>query len=382
MRSLTRTIVLAFIAAMMMGIPCMAQEAEPPFTWEGKGEASFMSEQGIKDTEFQFELSVDEQGMVSGQAANEEGISKVKHIFYSEPQPHDWPGYFSRRIIIVLIFNENGDYPLLGVYHGRLLLDKLLYGEILLTGYAAGSEIAKAFGVGDPEATLIEGEELPTNLKSVMKKCLPIGTVTIKGDYRKEESPDAPAGKTIALLSRKSLEDAYIYSQDADADSKSVWKVEDGELRCSGNPTGFLRTKKEYSDYKLSFEWRWPEKPGNSGVLLHMSDEDKIWPLCMEAQLMHQRAADIVGMGCGFNENKAPKDGPVSWAPRMGDSNEKSIGEWNKYEIICRGDTMELTINSQIKNKATGMDIRKGYIGFQSEGVPIIFRKIKLTPLD
>ncbi|HUV65986.1 MAG TPA: hypothetical protein VMW24_18975 [Sedimentisphaerales bacterium] len=49
---------------------------------------------------------------------------------------------------------------------------------------------------------------------------------------------------------------------------------------------------------------------------------------------MHKRAGDFVGMGCTFNENKA-----------------------------------------------TGVSIRKGYIGLQSESVPIMFRNIKLTPL-
>lgn len=367
-----------------MGIPCMAQDSEPPFTWEGRGTASFMSEQGIKDTDFQFILSVDEHGMVGGKATNEDGVSKIQHIFYSEPQPHDWPGYFSRRIIIVLIFNEDGDYPLLGVYNGRLLLDKLLYGEIFLTGYEAGGETAKTLGVGDAEATLIQGDELPTNLKSVLKKCLPIGTVKITGNY-KTAAPakaDSQDGDTITLFNKENIEDGYIYSKDSDADSKGVWKVQDGELRCSGNPTGFLRTKKEYNDYRLTFEWRWPEKPGNSGVLVHMSGEDKVWPLCMEAQLMHNRAGDIVGMGCSFNENRAPKGGPVSYTPRMNESNEKTIGAWNKYEIVCKGDTVELTINGQLQNKATGVEVRKGYIGFQSEGVPIVFRNIKLTPLN
>ena len=65
----------------------------------------------------------------------------------------------------------------------------------------------------------------------------------------------------------------------------------------------------------------------------------------------------------------------------MNDSNEKELGGWNKYEIVCKGDTMKLTINGQLQNKATGVSLRKGYIGFQSEGVPIMFRNIKLTPL-
>ncbi|NIS50116.1 MAG: DUF1080 domain-containing protein [Phycisphaerae bacterium] len=96
---------------------------------------------------------------------------------------------------------------------------------------------------------------------------------------------------------------------------------------------------------------------------------------------MHNRAGDLIGMGCDFNENKAKKGGPISYTPRMNDSNEKETGGWNKYEIICKGDSIEVTINGQLQNKATGVGVRKGYIGFQSEGVPIVFRNIKLTPL-
>ena len=51
------------------------------------------------------------------------------------------------------------------------------------------------------------------------------------------------------------------------------------------------------------------------------------------------------------------------------------------YEITCKGGTVEVAINGQRQNKATGVTIRKGYIGLQSEGVPIIFRNITLTPL-
>ena len=96
---------------------------------------------------------------------------------------------------------------------------------------------------------------------------------------------------------------------------------------------------------------------------------------------MHDRAGDIVGMGCGFNESKSPAGGAISYTPRMKDSSEKTPGEWNKYEIICKGDTVEATINGQLQNKVTGVTISKGYIGLQSEGVPIMFRNIELTPI-
>jgi hypothetical protein len=251
-----------------------------------------------------------------------------------------------------------------------------------MTGYEMGSETAKALGVEDPEATLMEGDELPGSLKSVLKKCFPIGVAKIAGDYKQKDTIAAAGSEAIALFNKKDLEDGYVYLKDAEEELESVWKVQDGELQCSGNPTGFLRTKQEYSDYKLVFEWRWPEKPGNSGVLLRMGSENKIWPMCMEAQLMHKRAGDLIGMGCDFNENKAQKGGPISYTPRMNDSNEKKIGGWNKYEIVCKGETIEVTINGQLQNKATGIGLRRGYIGFQSEGVPIVFRNIRLTPPD
>ena len=152
-------------------------------------------------------------------------------------------------------------------------------------------------------------------------------------------------------------------------------------ISCTGVPTGCLRTAKEYSDFKLVLEWRWPEKPGNSGVLLRMSGQEKIWPLCLEAQLMHKRAGDLIGMGCNFNENKAKKGSPISYTPRMNDSNEKEPGDWNTYEITCQGGTIETVVNGQLQNKATGLNINMGYISLQSEGVPIMFRNIQLTPL-
>ena len=270
---------------------------------------------------------------------------------------------------------------MLSVLNGRVLVDRFLYGEVLLTRYEHGSDTAKALGVGNPEVTLMENDELPYRLKSVLKKCLPFGTAKIEGDYKAVADSGSKNGDAVALFNGGDLEGWHVYLKDAGAEPKDVWKVRNGEIWCTGNPTGFLRTKEQYSDYKLELEWRWPEKPGNSGVLLHMSGEEKIWPPCVETQLMHKRAGDFVGMGYTFNENKAKKGGFISYTPHMSDPSEKQLGEWNKYEITCKDDTIEATINGQLQNKATGVDIRKGYIGLQREGVPIVFRNIKLTPL-
>ena len=375
MKISTKAFVLTFVAAVTMVMPCMAQDTELPLKWEGKGSVSFIGQYGTEDLDFQFELSIDEQGMFKGQTSTDDGASEIKHVFCTEKKQYDYPGFFSRNLIIVLVINEYGDNPMLSVLNGRILMDKFFYGETMLTGFEEDSDIAKALGVGNPQATLMEDDELPWEVKSALKKCIPFGVVKIEGDYKTPTySESAPDDDTIDLFNGENFEGWYMYKKDA-------WRVRGGEIYCSGKPTGFLRTKKEYSDFKLTFEWRWPEKSGNSGVLLHMSDQDKVWPLCVEAQLMNNRAGDLIGMGCKFNENKAKKDGPISYTPRMNDSNEKETGGWNSYEIVCDDDTVELKINGQYQNKATGVSISKGYIGFQSEGVPIMFRNIKLTPL-
>ena len=382
MKLSTKVFVLTFVAAVMMGMPCMAQEVEPPFTWEGKGSVWFFSQRGMEDIDFQFELSIDEQGMVQGQTSNEEETTKIMHVFYTEKKQYEFPALLSRNLVVVLMMNEYGDFPALCVLNGRLLVDKFFYGEMMLTPFEEGSDTANALGVRNPQATLMEDDELPYSLKSALKKCFPFGVVKIEGDYKASSySESSSASEAIDLFNGRDFEGWYMYLNDADVNPKDVWKVRDGAIYCTGNLTGFLRTKKEYSDYKLVFEWRWIEKPGNSGILLHMSSQEKIWPLCVEAQLMHKRAGDLIGMGCKFNENKAKKDGTISYTPRMNESNEKEAGGWNKYEIVCKDNTIELKVNGQFQNRATGVSIRKGYIGFQSEGVPIMFRNFKLTPL-
>jgi len=82
-----------------------------------------------------------------------------------------------------------------------------------------------------------------------------------------------------------------------DADKKwtveKVWSVREGVIHCEGKPNGYIRTTDSYANYKLHLEWRWLDKPTNSGVLLHRAGIDRTWPTCVEAQLMHQNAGDF-----------------------------------------------------------------------------------------
>jgi hypothetical protein len=61
---------------------------------------------------------------------------------------------------------------------------------------------------------------------------------------------------------------------------------------------------------------------------------------------------------------------------------EKHPGEWNYCDILCRDNTIELTINGVRQNKVTAITPHAGRIGFQFEGTPFEVRNISLQPLD
>lgn len=188
-----------------------------------------------------------------------------------------------------------------------------------------------------------------------------------------------------------------------------TWTVADGVIRCTGQPFGYIRTEGRYKNYRLTVEWRWtgpdlpPDKQGrlrmrNSGVLLHIGGADAVWPRSVEAQLMQTNAGDIFDIGnVGFAELAVVRQKAVAAAgadaeaakraqaqrrvPRTQAPSEKAIGEWNTYEIICAGDTMTLLVNGVEQNRATQMGVTEGHIALQSEGAPVEFRNVRLTPL-
>jgi hypothetical protein len=174
----------------------------------------------------------------------------------------------------------------------------------------------------------------------------------------------------------------------SNADPDKIWSIKDGVIVCEGSVNGYLITDKDYGDYTLRVQWRWgekiaPKRNRNSGVFVHVSGPDKIWPKGVEAQLMADHAGDF-WLVDGFKLNVDPKrqDPKVPrHYLRLKDNVEKPIGEWNQYEITCKDDTIKLVINGQLVNEGTGAEATKGKILLQSEGAEIHFRNIELKPL-
>jgi len=189
------------------------------------------------------------------------------------------------------------------------------------------------------------------------------------------------AQKKQSLFNGKNLKGWTIFVGDNSIQRENFFYVKDGVIETTGVPNGYMRTQKEFANYRLHVEWRYPEKEVNSGIMLHVTGPDKIWVSHYQANLKHLSVGDFVVHGVGQKATiggkeyvSSDKDKPA--VPKLNPSNEKPAGEWNTYDIVCKGNTIEVTVNGLLQNTATNCSTTKGAIALQAEGCKIQFRNL------
>jgi hypothetical protein len=159
-----------------------------------------------------------------------------------------------------------------------------------------------------------------------------------------------------------------------------------GVIAAAGAPIGFIATTAPYANYRLHAEWRWPGKPGNGGVLLHISSgpKDRAWPLSLQVQTKFKSVGDLLPMaGATFAEPlTSPAGAATAIRAHTAPDSEQPAGEWNACDILCRDGTVEVTINGVLQNRVTAASPRAGRIGFQFEGTPFELRRVSVVRLD
>lgn len=211
---------------------------------------------------------------------------------------------------------------------------------------------------------------------------------SLASGLRGAESPK----KSAELLNGKDLSAWELITLPATpADIATVCTANaDGSLAVAGKPVSYLATKIAYENFRLHAEWRWPAnaaKNSNGGVLLNLTGgptNGTAWPVCFQMQLKLGRAGDMLPMnGATFAEKlSTPPDAKTPQLDRHADSSEKPLGEWNACDLVCRGDTIEVTVNGVLQNKITGCTPAAGKIGFQLEGTPFELRNVRVAPLN
>ncbi|RZL45621.1 MAG: DUF1080 domain-containing protein [Pedobacter sp.] len=208
---------------------------------------------------------------------------------------------------------------------------------------------------------------------------------------------------TIAVAQQKSLFDGKslagwhsdVPAKDKDPNIAPSFIVRNGMLVSMGEPRGHLITDAVYQNYRLEVEYRFAGKPGNCGVLVHVSTPRILYamfPKSLEVQMQHLDAGDFwcieediavpdmeVRRGpkdtWGVNGNKARR------IKNLTDGTEKPLGEWNTMVIECYKNSVKVWVNGVVVNEGTNCTIDKGQIALQAEGAEVEFKKLMLKPI-
>ena len=206
------------------------------------------------------------------------------------------------------------------------------------------------------------------------------------------------AQQSVQLFNGKDLAGwvADVPAADKDTNVAPSFIVRSNLLVSMGNPGGHLITTREYRDYRLEVEYRFPGKGGNCGVLVHASKPRALYgmfPQSIEVQMMSGNAGDFwcIQENIEVPEMEKRRDGPKEkWGGSENDSrrirnltekSEKPLGEWNRMRIECRGKTINVWVNGDKVNNGFNCTTDHGKIAVQAEGTEVEFRRLELTPL-
>jgi hypothetical protein len=161
---------------------------------------------------------------------------------------------------------------------------------------------------------------------------------------------------------------------------ESQWSFDpkSGILLCAGNGGHeWLRWDQQLGDAIFHVEWRFTPVDGkkgyNSGIYVRNSADAEIW---------HQaQTGDASG---GYLFGASPSSGSVkgfNLAKNLKGQPVKPAGDWNTFEITCRGKDVTLWVNGAVTNEWHECEAARGYVGLEAEGWRIEFRNVKTKPL-
>jgi hypothetical protein len=241
-----------------------------------------------------------------------------------------------------------------------------------------------------------------------------------------KEVPEVKSTPPVFRFNGRDLSGFYTYLHEHKyADPDGVFTVKDGVIRISGQGFGGLTSRDEFANYHLITEWKWGERTWgsrtrnarDSGILLHCVGPDGAaggnWLESVECQIIEGGCGDILMVGgkgkpsltCEtrtgpdrqlyFEKGGTPitrDSGRFNWWGRdlhwkdtlgfRGSRDvEKPLGEWNRMEVICDGDSITNIVNGYVVNVGRKSSLTKGKILIQTEGAEIFFRKFEVRPL-
>ncbi|AMV39678.1 DUF1080 domain-containing protein [Planctomyces sp. SH-PL62] len=161
----------------------------------------------------------------------------------------------------------------------------------------------------------------------------------------------------------------------------SPWKLDasTGVLTASapGADREWLRLDQVLLDFIVHVEWRIVPDPAakstGGGVYFRNSNDAGMWH---KAQIGDAKGGYLVGSTfAGFTAK------PFNLEAEVKDQRVKPAGEWNTFELTCKGRSVALWVNGAVANEWKGCGVPRGYIGLEVEGGRVEFRNLKLKAL-
>ena len=181
----------------------------------------------------------------------------------------------------------------------------------------------------------------------------------------------------VSLMPKKNISEHWTVDGKAPAEA---WTLRDGTIACTGQPFGFLRSKKVYRNFVLRAEWRfqlgWEAKKEddwpNAGFFIHAREINNGWPVSLEVQGYFGEAGSLFGVRGG--KITGAKRGPFV-------KDRPPFGSWDKYEITSRDGKVTVVLNGVLVNEGKGASPPDGNVCLQSEGWPVYYRNVMIKEL-
>ena len=198
---------------------------------------------------------------------------------------------------------------------------------------------------------------------------------------------EKPAAEAVPLFNGKDLT-GWVNVNCA----PSTFAAKDGEIVTTGNPTGFLRTDKQYENFVLELDWMHvePEKMANSGLFVWGDPLPAVgtpYTRGIEVQVLanfttdwatsHGDVFSIWGATC-VPDRPHPK-GYARCLPS--EDRCHPPGQWNHYKVIAQDGALKLHVNGKEVSGVSQCSPRKGYLALESEGAECHFKNITIVEM-
>ena len=220
----------------------------------------------------------------------------------------------------------------------------------------------------------------------------------------------------------------FIVDQGRNKDANHLVQVHDGMIHmykdavdASDQPLGYICTEKEYSHYRVRFQYKWGKKRfapradtlRDAGMLFHVTGADGrwggVWPLSVECQVQETDAGDLITVDTRCRsyidpstegkKDQYPVYQPVEKGGKAitntwyisADKVCDRLEGWNDMEVEVHGSKrakyiVNGTVNQQLADIEQPTDgdwapLEKGRIAFQLESAEVMYRNIEILPL-